>query len=45
MAFAPTVNDLTFFRLPRPLSFFYYLLRPVRLIGKYGLKLFKRPTV
>ena len=44
MAFAPTVNDLTFFRLPRPLSFFYYLLRPVRLIGKYGLKLL-RPFV
>jgi hypothetical protein len=45
MAFAPTVNDLTFFRLPRALSFFYYLLRPVRLIGKYGLKLLRRSVV
>jgi hypothetical protein len=42
MALAPTVNDLTFLRLPRALSFAYYLLRPVRLVGKHGLKLLTR---
>jgi len=39
MAFAPTVKDLTFFALPRALSFLYYALRPLRLVVKYGLKL------
>lgn len=42
MAFAPTIKDLTFIRLPRALLFLYYLLRPVRLIGKYGVKRLSR---
>ncbi len=42
MMFAPTIKDLTFVRLPRAFSFVYYLLRPIRLIGKYGIKLLRR---
>jgi hypothetical protein len=33
----PTIKDLSFVALPEGLSFFYYLLRPVRLAVEYGL--------
>jgi hypothetical protein len=42
MATGPTVKDTTFMRLPRGLSLFYYPLRPVRLVGKYGLRALKK---
>jgi hypothetical protein len=35
MALSPTVNDLRFLSLPPSLHFFYYPLRPIRLLGKY----------
>ncbi len=35
----PCVLDRRFFSLPRRLSFLYYLFRPMRLMGKYGLLL------
>jgi hypothetical protein len=42
----PNEADLGFLPLPRTLHFLYYLIRPVRLVGKYGLApfqaLFKR---
>jgi hypothetical protein len=38
MALSPTVNDLQFLSLPRRLYFFYYPLRPIRLLGKYLLR-------
>ena len=37
-----TVGDWMAFPLPRPLFPLYYVLRPVRLAGKYGGRLFKR---
>ena len=37
----PTPLEWQMFALPRPLSFLYYLLRPVRVVGKYGAKLLK----
>ncbi len=36
-----TVGDWMALPLPRPLFFLYYLLRPIRLAGKYGGRLFK----
>jgi len=41
-AFAPSVNDLTAMRLPRPLFFLYPLLRPIRLLVKYRRKAVRR---
>lgn len=42
----PNALDKAFLPLPRPLHFLYYLIRPIRLVGKYGLApfqaLFKR---
>lgn len=41
----PNEADLGFLPLPRTLHFLYYLIRPIRLVGKYGLApqaLFKR---
>jgi hypothetical protein len=35
MIFSPTVADWTRLRVPAPLSFFYYMFRPVRLLIKY----------
>lgn len=35
--FAPTDADLTVFRLPAPLAFLYYFVRPFRLVVKGGL--------
>lgn len=34
--FAPKSTDLEFLRLPRSLRFLYYLIRPLRLAGKWG---------
>jgi hypothetical protein len=34
--FAPKSTDLEFLRLPAALGFLYYLIRPVRLAGKWG---------
>ncbi len=34
--FAPKSTDLEFLRLPRGFGFLYYLIRPVRLAGKWG---------
>ena len=36
---SPTVKDWTCLPLPGPLSFLYYLVRPVRLAVEHGLKL------
>jgi len=38
----PTVKDRAAVPLPPFLSFFYYLLRPIRMVGKYGLGPLKR---
>src|SRR5207249_3153916 len=38
----PTSADWIFLPLPPALSFLYYFLRPVRLAGKYGRRLFRR---
>jgi hypothetical protein len=38
----PTPLEWSLLRLPRSLSFLYYLLRPVRLAAKYGRKALKR---
>ena len=35
---SPSVKDWSSWQLPIPLAFFYYLLRPVRLIIEHGLK-------
>jgi hypothetical protein len=40
-ALAPTVEDWNFIVLPKPFSPFYYVLRPVRLAGRYGQRLFE----
>lgn len=34
---APSVKDWEFIKLPDSLSFFYYILRPIRLLIEYGL--------
>jgi hypothetical protein len=39
LAFSPTLSDWQLFSVPRPLFFLYHLVRPFRLIGKYGLQL------
>jgi hypothetical protein len=39
MALTPTVADWFSYRLPASISFFYYLLRPIRLVGKYFRRL------
>lgn len=39
---APCQLDQEFLRLPRKLYLVYYLLRPIRLIGKYGSLLLRR---
>jgi hypothetical protein len=36
----PCELDRRLLRLPRELSFLYYFIRPVRLVGKYALRLF-----
>jgi hypothetical protein len=38
-AIEPTATDRKSFPLPRYLSFLYYIVRPIRLIGKYGANL------
>jgi hypothetical protein len=38
----PNENDRAFLRLPASLSFLYYLIRPIRLLIKYRLGLFRR---
>jgi hypothetical protein len=42
LAFTPTVADWTSLRMPASCSLFYYLLRPLRLAGKYGRLVFRR---
>lgn len=37
---APNAKDRRFIRLPAPLSFLYYLLKPIRKAGEYGLEAF-----
>ena len=39
IAIIPNEKDLVLLPLPRPLYFLYYLLRPIRLIGKYNIRL------
>lgn len=41
-AMTPTIEDWEFLPLPAFLSFLYYLLRPIRLVGKYGLSPLQR---
>ena len=41
-ALTPSASDLSLIRLPKPLSFLYYLIRPVRLAGIYGVGLFSK---
>lgn len=40
----PTAGDWALFSPPRSLSFLNYLLRPIRVLGKYGLGLGKLPS-
>jgi hypothetical protein len=42
LVMTPTVLERSLLPLPGPLFPFYYLLRPIRLLGKYGLKVFRR---
>ena len=42
LALTPTVADWTAVRVPAPLSFVHYGLRPIRLAGKYGRHLLGR---
>jgi putative nucleotidyltransferase-like protein len=42
LAVTTSARDWTAMPMPRPLFFLYYLLRPLRLAGKHGLKLLKR---
>jgi hypothetical protein len=37
----PTHSDWLWIRLPASLSVLYYILRPLRLVGKYSRKLFR----
>jgi hypothetical protein len=37
LSMAPTSRDRAFLRLPPFLSFFYYVIRPIRLVGQYRL--------
>jgi hypothetical protein len=41
LAMTPTASDRAFVRLPGFLSYFYYLLRPIRLVREFGLSPFK----
>lgn len=41
LAFSPTVGDADFFRVPHLFSFIYYLIRPIRLIGRFGPRLLR----
>lgn len=41
-AVIPTAEDRALLPLPAFLSFLYYLLRPIRMVGKYGLSPLKR---
>ncbi len=43
LALTPTVSDWTALHVPASLSFVHYLCRPVRLAGKYGRLLLRRP--
>lgn len=45
LAMTPTEEDRMLFSLPASLEFLYYLVRPVRLIGKHRLSLLKRMKV
>ena len=36
LVFAPKVTDLEFVRFPRYLGFLYYVIRPLRLVGKWA---------
>ncbi len=45
LALTPTVADWTALHVPASLSFVHYLYRPVRLAGKYGRLLLRRPGV
>jgi len=40
-ALRPNERDWAFWALPKPLSFFYYILRPIRLIHEYGRSLWQ----
>lgn len=42
IATLPTERERKLFHLPATLSFFYYILRPIRLTKKYGLSALKR---
>lgn len=42
IAIAPTPADREFLPLPSSLCFLYYLIRPIRTIGKYGFRPLKR---
>jgi len=39
---SPTDRERELFSLPEPLSFFYYIIRPLRLAGKYGFGFIKQ---
>jgi len=44
LAMAPTVADWALVRVPPAFSFLYYLIRPMRLAGRYGRNLLKQLT-
>ncbi len=41
LVFSPTVGDTDFLRVPHLFSFIYYLVRPMRLIGRFGPRLLR----
>ena len=43
LALSPNEGDLMALSLPAPLAPLYCLVRPVRLVGRYGFRLFRRP--
>lgn len=45
LAVTPNIVDQKFLPLPAPLSFLYYLVRPIRLASKYGLIMLRRSTI
>ena len=44
LSLSPTESDRDLVRLPRFLSPLYWVVRPLRLLGKYGLGLMRKPT-
>ena len=37
LAFDPTISEVTILKLPKPLTWLYHLVRPLRLVWRYGV--------